>query len=50
MVEPLNTPKTNEPEHSEEEISYGDYLILSARQGDLEAIQECLEAEVSVNH
>ena len=34
----------------EEEITYGEYLILSARIGDLSAVKECLEAEVSINH
>ena len=32
------------------ELTYGEYLILSAREGDLEGVQECLENEVDVNH
>ncbi len=32
------------------ELTYGEYLILSAREGDLESVQECLENEVDVNH
>lgn len=32
------------------ELTYGEYLILSAREGDIEAVAECLENEVDVNH
>lgn len=36
---------------SSEGMTYGEYLILSARQGDLDTVIECIEeAEVPVSH
>lgn len=31
-------------------MTYGDYMILSARQGDLDAVKECLAEDVPINH
>lgn len=43
MVEATN-------EDSGEEITYGEYMLLSARQGDLEAVKECLQEGVTIDH
>ena len=50
MVEAVNTPKQQQDSSDGEEMTYGDYMILSARQGDLEAVKECLQEDVPVNH
>ena len=34
----------------EEEMSYGDYLIQSARYGELDAVKECIDEGVCLNH
>jgi uncharacterized protein len=43
-----NATKTQE-ESEGEEMTYGEYFILSARQGDLEAVKECLQEEVPID-
>ena len=45
MVESSNT--TND---HEEEMTYGDYCILSAREGDIDALVECLAEEVPIDY
>ena len=45
MVESSNT--ANE---CEEEMTYGDYFILSAREGDVEALAECLTEDVPIDY
>ena len=46
MVESSNTTNNNE---EEQEITYGDYFIMSAREGNIEAMLECLAEEVPIN-
>ena len=31
-------------------MTYGEFMLQSARFGDLEEVKECLDEEVSVNH
>ena len=52
MVEKTNTDQAAlvESEGEEEEMTYGDYMLMSARGGDLDAIKECLAEEVPINH
>ena len=40
-----NTPilRENDEASDEEEITYGEYLIMSAREGELDAVKECIE-------
>jgi ankyrin repeat protein len=44
-----NTTK-NQEESEGEEMTYGEYFILSARQGDLDAVKECLSEEVPIDY
>ena len=37
-------------EDSGEEMTYGEYMLLSARQGDLESVKECLSEDVPINY
>ena len=51
MVEKTNTEQAAhvESEGEEEEMTYGEYMLMSARGGDLDAIKECLVEEVPIN-
>ena len=31
-------------------MTYGDYMLMSARGGDLDAVKECLAEDVPINH
>ena len=37
-------------EDSGEEMTYGEYLLQAAREGDLDAVKECLQEEVPIGH
>ena len=37
-------------EDSGEEMTYGEYLLQAAREGDEDAVKECLQEEVPIGH
>ena len=51
MVEKTSTDQAAlvESEGEEVEMTYGDYMLMSARGGDLDAVKECLAEEVPIN-
>ena len=49
MVEASKEIQQN-AESDSEEMTYGEYMLQSARLGDLDAINECLVEEVPVNY
>ena len=51
MVEKTSTDQAAlvESEGEEVEMTYGDYMLMSARGGDLDAVKECLTEEVPIN-
>ena len=49
MVEASKEIQQN-AESDSEEMTYGEYMLQSARLGDLDAINECLAEEVPVNY
>ena len=48
-AEPKNEAPAQEPEGEEEEMTYGEYMLMSARGGDIDAVKECLAEEVPIN-
>ena len=42
--------QAQESSEGEEEMTYGDFMLMSARGGDLDAVKECLAEEVPINH
>ena len=53
MVEPVpqENPEQNDAEESSgEEVTMEEYLLYSARAGEIEGIQECMDAQVAIDY